>query len=73
MQIILTIPDNKLAEFRTGFLRKSPVPVDIDGNPEMTELVWLKRWIRYKLLMEYKRGKIKLAQDSIVLDDSIIE
>lgn len=76
MQITLTIPDDKLLEFKTGFLAMCPVPKEYDeeGNllPLMTELQWFKEWIKRDVLRAYKHGKLKLAQESVQFDEGIM-
>lgn len=77
-EIILTIPNEKLTEFRTGFLVMCPVPIDNDPESEtyrqplFTELQWLKEWIRRDVIRAYKHGKIKLAQEAAQIDEGVI-
>ena len=67
--ITVSIPDNKVAEFLTGFLRSNPVPLDIDGTPKITIAAWIKEVTRQKLLWEYSQGKRLLQQDTVALTD----
>ncbi len=72
MDIILTIPANKLNEFKTGFLKSKPVPLDDDGNPTMTEPKWFKFWIKERAMHQYREGKRQLAEENIVIVEDVI-
>jgi len=72
MDITLTVPDKKVSELKKGFLKKIPVPLDDEGSPEMTELQWIKHWIKQRVMREYRKGKIKLAEENAVIDEDII-
>ena len=72
--ITITIPDAKLTEFKSGFLKRQPVPVDNDtGEPEMSENAWIKEWVKQQLLHYYKSGKKQLAQEAASIDQNIVE
>lgn len=73
-QIIYNIPTEKLEEFKIGFLKSSPVPIDDEtGLLEMTENEWLKEWGRRMFLQAYKNGKQKLAREELEIDINIVE
>ena len=77
-QIILIVPNEKLVEFRTGFLAMCPIPIDNNsesetyGQPLFTELQWLKEWIRRDVIRAYKHGKRKLAQEAAQVDEGVV-
>jgi len=77
MEITLVVPDNKLAEFRLGFLAAYPVPVPMidnpEGSPEYTELEWFRVWLKQRALEAYIQGKKKLATQAVVIDREVIE
>jgi hypothetical protein len=62
--ISISIPDNTVAEFLTGFLRSNPIPLDDQGAPKFTQAAWVKEIARQKLLWEYQQGKRLLQQDA---------
>lgn len=72
--ITLTIDDAKLPEFKLGFLRSFPVPLNTDGTPQFTENAWIKRWAQLVLVDAYRQGKTLLAQDalSVTVDNTIV-
>ena len=80
--ITLTIPDNKVSDFRAGFLKEHPVPLidvlDGEGNPtgekenQYTDLAWFKMVILRYIIGEYKEGKRRLAYEASAVDDNII-
>ena len=71
-QITLTLEDAKIAEFKSAYLRQHPVPLDVNGQPKMTELAWIKQCIMQSVIADYRIGKQLLAQDSIVLGADLI-
>lgn len=77
-QITLTILNEKLAEFKIGFLAMCPIPIDNDPESEtyeqplFTELQWLKEWIRRDVIRAYRHGKLKLAQEAAQVDEGVI-
>jgi hypothetical protein len=81
IEITLRIPEAKIQEFRTGFLEVCPVPTENVANPgdppdiqpKYTEKQWLKVVIRYSLIEKYREGKVKLAKDSAVIDETVVE
>jgi hypothetical protein len=70
--ITFTIPADKIAEFKVGFLKACPVPVDEMGDPTMSELDWIKEWSRRQFLQAYRDGKTQLANESIVIENGLI-
>lgn len=69
MDIVLTIPDEKISELKLGFLTRCPVPDDGDG-PMYTDSEWLKIWIKDAVFEQYKAGKTKLAE--VEIDEGVI-
>jgi len=77
--ITLSITTAKLAEFKSGFLKLYPVPVETDassstfGQPFYTENDWLKEKIKRIVIRDYKRGKELLAKEAaFTTDDNIV-
>ena len=78
--ITLSITSAKLAEFKTGFLKLYPVPIDNDtesedfGEPLYTENDWLKEKIKQIVIRDYKRGKQALAKEAAdpQIDEEIV-
>lgn len=64
MKITHTIADNKIAEFKLGFLKFHPVPLDENSNPIMSEGAWIKEWGKRKFMSAYKNGKSLLAMEA---------
>lgn len=71
--ITFNIPNDKLLEFKLGFLKRHPVPVDISSNPTMTENQWLKQWGKQQYFQAYQTGKKQLAYEDEPTDSSIVE
>ncbi len=79
--LILTIPDNKVQDFKAGFLAQLPVPTktrDDQGNPIPAEplhsdLEWITLRIREWAISRYKDGKGKLAKEAAIIDKDIIQ
>jgi hypothetical protein len=67
MDIIIKIPDEKVNEFRLGFLKVCP------NESGETDLNWFKIFIRQKLIDIYKTGKTAIAEDQAVIDENILE
>lgn len=63
IQLTITIPDDKVAEFRLGFLKANPLP---DG---MTEKDWIIQCIRQYFIQRYRKGKLLLSQDAAEFQD----
>jgi hypothetical protein len=72
MDITITIPNAKVPDFKAGFLKRYPVPLNEEGLPAMTEAQWLKTWIIQRLRFEYVEGKKQLAADAAVLEENEI-
>lgn len=65
--ITITIPSDKVEEFKLGFLRANPKPEPPETDPPtppMSDIDYLKYWIRNILINEYRRGKGLLAKDA---------
>jgi len=65
MEIKVTIPDNKLPEFYSGFLYIHPIPQDDDGKAEFSKSVWVKKWVKKSLVRSYKSGKRRKMHDEL--------
>jgi hypothetical protein len=71
-QITLHIPDNIIPEVKTYFLKYCPVPKDVQGNPTMTDLEWVKEWLRSQLIGACQNGKHMLASEAAEFDGNVI-
>lgn len=65
--LTITIPDDKLTEFRLGFLKADPLPA---GS---TEKDWLLRCIKRYLVRRYRKGKLLLSQETAEFQDIFVE
>ncbi len=63
INLTITIPDGKVNEFRTGFLKADPLP---DG---ITEKDWLLQCIERYLVQRYRKGKLLISQEAAQFDD----
>lgn len=63
-QITITIPDNKINQYKTWFLAYNPVPVPTDGSPQMSDMAWIKLCLKNYLLNQCKSGENKLATEA---------
>jgi len=72
--VTYTIPDEKLTEFKLGFLKAHPVPCDDEGDPLFTDNDWIKEWGKRNFMSAYKRGKGLIMQESITpeIDDGVM-
>jgi len=70
-EIIINIPNDKVEELKLGFLAKCPIPVDGEGVPLYTDVVWIKKWITKTVFSEYVEGKKLLAV--VEIDDGVLE
>lgn len=66
-KLIYTIPDEKLDEFKEGFLKCQPTPND------MTDNEWIKKWGRIQFMQAYRIGKQQLAREQVIIDENIME
>ncbi len=80
LAITIIIPAAKVDEFKTGFLDKHPVPLEIDENdpngiwiPRYTDKQWLKLWMKKQMTKAYLQGKQKILNESVIIDPNIIE
>lgn len=79
--ITITIPNDKVAEFKAGFLVICPVPMKNvatspgppDMQPEMSEVAWIKKVARYGLMDKYRQGKVLLAKQTVEIDEGVID
>ena len=70
MQITIEIDDNKIDDFKNGFLAMHPVP---DEDPPLTPKQWIERWIREKLRAEYRNGMKKRTLEALEIDEEIVK
>jgi len=70
VELTLTVPDEKLEEFKAGFLKIYPIPDDWEG----TDNQWIKDKIVFTIKRIYKSGKIRIAQESLSpeIDEDVI-
>lgn len=61
MKISISIPDEKLEEFKTGFLKAVPKP---EHYQHLTDLQFFKQWIYDNILAAYRTGKILIAREA---------
>ncbi len=72
--VTFNIADNKIAEFKLGFLRFKPNDeLDGSGNLKYTDGQWIKEWGRRQYMWAYKNGKSTLAQEAIQIDEGVIQ
>jgi len=66
--ITITIPTDKIDEFKAGFLKAYPKEV---GD---TDLQHIKKFIRVQLINYYRTGKILIAQEStpVIIDEEVV-
>jgi len=79
IRITIEINDEKIEEFKLGFLKVYPVPFSIDmdtGKPRylMTENEWIVHWTKQQIKDAYARGKTKIAKEnmSVGIDEGVI-
>lgn len=73
-QVIYTIQDGKLDEFKIGFLKVYPIPIDEDtDDPIMTENEWIKECGKQFFISKYRKGKKLLGQEQAIFVENLIE
>jgi hypothetical protein len=60
-QVIITIPDNKVQQFRDAMWAKYPPPLNWTG----TDLEWVQEWLTRRFKQIYHRGSQKSFDDDI--------
>ena len=60
MQITFNIPDDKVQDFKTGFLKSNPNP----PKSEMNDFQWIKHTILGMIISEYQRGAKVMHQEA---------
>jgi hypothetical protein len=60
-QIIITIPDDKVQQFKDAMWLVKPPPQDWQG----TDLAWVKEWATRRLKKAYKQGAKISSNDDI--------
>lgn len=63
--IIITIPDLYIEDFKAAFLRVRPKPTEFTG----TDVEWIKENVRQNLYSMYEAGRLDLS----AIDSSIVE
>jgi len=73
-QITYTIPNDKLTEFKRGFLREHPnTPPNETGGITYTDNEWIREWGKRMFFSAYRYGKRKiLAEGDAGIDEDII-
>jgi hypothetical protein len=66
--ISFNISDENYVDFENAFLKENPVPLE----SSLTPIEWIEEWGKQQYLNAVKRGKIKLAQEGVVVDPNII-
>jgi len=66
-QITYTLPDDKIDEFKRGFLKVYPTP---EG---MTDAQWIKQWGKEQFLNAYMAGKQITANESVAIEKDLIK
>ena len=68
-----SIADNKIAEFKQGFLKFRPnTELDENDGPKYTDAEWIKEWGRRQFMWAYKNGKSMLAQEASIAQTDLI-
>ncbi len=74
VSITYTIPDEKLEEFKLGFLKEYPNKEKDGEDLIYTDNEWIKEWGKRKFFGAYRNGKNKiLAEGDASVDGDIIE
>ena len=75
VDIILTIPNDKLGRLREAILYIMPIPLDENEQPMYTELEWFKLIIRQYVIGLVLQGERKMAfaEMNVVKDESLGE
>jgi hypothetical protein len=71
-QFTFIISDEKLVEFQEAFLVARPIPRDENGIPTMSANAWMKQWGKTQLHNIYTQGRKMLAEQTVIIDDDII-
>jgi len=66
--IAINIPDDKVEEFKAGFLKAYP------NTEGLADIQHVKKFIRLQLFSYYRTGKILIAQETTppTIDDTVI-
>jgi hypothetical protein len=69
VKITMEIPDNKLDDFKLGFLKAYP------KEGAITDIMHVKQFLKLQLFNYYMTGKILIAQETTdpEIDEQIIE
>jgi hypothetical protein len=72
VNIVITIPADKVEELKLGFLKAYPIPKE-HGVPLYTELEWAELWIKRQLMEAYRIGKNMIADETInpIYDENV--
>lgn len=66
--ITFTIQDANYDKFKRAFLKENPAPSDFNLGVDE----WVKEWGRRQYLSAMERGEYRLAEESVIIDRSII-
>lgn len=61
VEIKFIIPDDKVQELKTGFLKAVPKP---EQYQHLTDLEYYIQWLKDSTLAAYKTGKILIARET---------
>jgi hypothetical protein len=72
MEIKIIIPDDKLEELKTGFLKAIPKPEELQ---HLSDVEWFKRWLKGQIGSAYVTGKKLIARETTnpVIDEECLE
>lgn len=71
IEIKYTVQNENVNDFKTWFLKVRPIPLDGNGNPQMTALEWIKRCGKLYFLKQCKIGKQKIALEGLLIGEII--
>ena len=71
--INFSIVDNKIAEFKLGFLKFRPnIELNGGGSLKYTDAQWIKEWGKRQYMWAYKNGKSTLALEASTAQTDLI-
>ena len=70
---LVSITPENLLKLKGPFLLIKQVPTNEEGNPEFSELDWLKICIKRYIMNIYRQGVNKQAIDAAQAEDNLID
>ena len=70
--VTLTISTDNYNEFKSGFLKERPIPLDENNQPIMSEGNWIKAVIKTFAIQTYKSGKKKIHDETFTNAGDIV-